>query len=154
MNEIDLDDFEKKLLNKAAKDKIERVCVGALIETKSGILIVKRKENETFWPGLWEIPAGDIKIGEKLRDALEREVREETGQKIIEIEKYLGHCQYKVESKEERCLIWKIRIKDAQIQLTEHDEYLYIKEIEQLKGKKFGEGMENFLIKYFRQREN
>ncbi len=56
------------------------VGVGAVIIDNGKILLVKRAQP----PGenLWSIPGGVVKLGEKLKEALKREVKEETGLEI------------------------------------------------------------------------
>lgn len=51
------------------------------------VLVVKRTENETSYPGCWEIPGGHVEPGETLRQAAEREAFEETG---LTVEGILG----------------------------------------------------------------
>lgn len=51
--------------------------VGVVVFRKDKILLVKRANQPG--KGLWAIPGGRIKLGETLRQAAEREVREETG---------------------------------------------------------------------------
>jgi len=54
------------------------VAVAALIYNKKGeILLVRRKAEPGR--GLWSIPGGAVEVGEKLLDALKREILEETG---------------------------------------------------------------------------
>jgi len=52
------------------------VCVGAAIFHGDSLLLLRRIP--TF-PGLWELPGGSVEEGEKLEEALRREVQEETG---------------------------------------------------------------------------
>ncbi|WP_309493371.1 NUDIX hydrolase [Candidatus Hecatella orcuttiae] len=54
-----------------------RVGVGALIRCGEQVLLVRRK----FEPGkgLWSIPGGLVELGERLEEAVRREVKEETG---------------------------------------------------------------------------
>lgn len=66
--------------------KIDLV-VSALIEDDGKILLIKRKKNKSF-PGSWGIPTGKVKPGEKLEDALKREVEEETNLRIEVLEPY------------------------------------------------------------------
>jgi len=54
--------------------------VGALIKSKDEIVIVKREKDP--WKGLWSIPGGVLKVGEKLDDAVKREVKEETNLEV------------------------------------------------------------------------
>ena len=56
------------------------VAVGAVILSDDKILLVKRKNPPG--QGLWTIPGGVVELGETLKDALKREVREETGLEI------------------------------------------------------------------------
>jgi 8-oxo-dGTP diphosphatase len=51
--------------------------VGALILRRNSILLVQRGRNPL--KGYWSLPGGLIEPGEKIADALEREVLEETG---------------------------------------------------------------------------
>lgn len=53
------------------------VAVGALVLRDHNILLVKRR-NEPG-KGKWSIPGGTVELGESLRDAVVREVYEETG---------------------------------------------------------------------------
>jgi ADP-ribose pyrophosphatase YjhB (NUDIX family) len=55
------------------------VAVGAVVRNDRGeILLIERTDN-----GLWALPGGAQEIGESVKDAVRREVREETG---IEVE--------------------------------------------------------------------
>jgi ADP-ribose pyrophosphatase len=57
--------------------KAPQVAVGAFVVKDNRILLVNRK----YPPGkgLWAIPGGRVKLGETLQEAVEREVKEETG---------------------------------------------------------------------------
>ncbi len=56
------------------------VAAGAVIEDEMGrVLLVKHKpQREGFWKGKWICPGGRIKPGEAIREAIIREVEEET----------------------------------------------------------------------------
>jgi ADP-ribose pyrophosphatase YjhB (NUDIX family) len=54
--------------------------VGALIKKRDEIVIVKREKDP--WKGFWSIPGGVLNVGEKLDDAVKREVKEETNLEV------------------------------------------------------------------------
>jgi 8-oxo-dGTP pyrophosphatase MutT (NUDIX family) len=62
-------------------------------ETKKGIeyLILKRK---LHWKG-WEFPKGGMKFFETKKHAVKREIKEETGLKILKIKKFDIYGEYK-----------------------------------------------------------
>jgi nucleoside triphosphatase len=63
--------------------KYPEAVVGAVIlNAKNKVLIVR----STKWNSKYIIPGGHIELGEKMKDALIREVKEETGLKIYDIE--------------------------------------------------------------------
>ena len=51
--------------------------VSALVISKNGILLIKRNKEPN--KGLWSIPGGVVEIGETQKDAIIREIAEETG---------------------------------------------------------------------------
>jgi ADP-ribose pyrophosphatase YjhB (NUDIX family) len=51
--------------------------VGAIVVDKGALLLIKRDREPAR--GQWSLPGGRVEIGETLREALVREVREETG---------------------------------------------------------------------------
>jgi len=61
------------------------VAVAALIYNKRGEILLVRRRAEPG-KGLWSIPGGAVETGEKLIDALKREVLEETGLDIKPID--------------------------------------------------------------------
>ena len=54
-----------------------QVAVGAVVFRENRVLLVKR--NQPPGKGFWAIPGGRLELGETLKEAAEREVREETG---------------------------------------------------------------------------
>ena len=57
--------------------------VGALIFNRQGKLFLMRSHK---WKGKWVVPGGHIELGERMEDALRREVKEETNLDIRDIE--------------------------------------------------------------------
>jgi 8-oxo-dGTP diphosphatase len=56
-------------------------CVGAVIRDSEGRLVVVRRGRPPS-KGLWSLPGGRVEPGESPRDAVRREVREETGLRV------------------------------------------------------------------------
>jgi len=56
------------------------VGVGAVI-VRDGLVLIVRRANPPM-QGEWSIPGGALDLGEKLRDGVAREVREETGLEV------------------------------------------------------------------------
>ena len=58
------------------------VAVAVLRNTEGKILLSRRRKG-THLAGLWEFPGGKLEAGESLSDALQREIREELGIRIL-----------------------------------------------------------------------
>jgi 8-oxo-dGTP diphosphatase len=63
------------------------VAVGAIVLDRGAILLVRRERDPSR--GLWSLPGGRVERGESLREAVIREVREETGIDV-EVEGLVG----------------------------------------------------------------
>lgn len=57
----------------------QRIVNGGFIVHQGKFLIVKRADNDSFLPGIWEIPGGKLEPGEDPLDGARREVKEEAG---------------------------------------------------------------------------
>ncbi|NEE45902.1 NUDIX hydrolase, partial [Streptomyces sp. SID8455] len=73
------DPLTESLLAEARRDGIEKYVVGALITDEDSRVLLLRRRGDDFLGGLWELPSGGVGPGERLVDALCREVLEETG---------------------------------------------------------------------------
>lgn len=65
------------------------VVAGILRDTDGRVLITQRLEAGPF-EGLWEFPGGKIGDGEAPRDALARELLEEIGIELAEVEEFMN----------------------------------------------------------------
>jgi 8-oxo-dGTP diphosphatase len=69
------------------------VAIGAIVIDKGSILLVKRNTEPAR--GQWSLPGGRVELGETLREALVREVREETGIDV-DIDGLIGTAEWVV----------------------------------------------------------
>lgn len=67
------------------------VAITAVIKNKQGnkVLVAKRGANEVAYPGKWAFPGGKLEQGERIIDALKREVLEEVGLEIEDKKRFL-----------------------------------------------------------------
>ena len=55
-----------------------RVAVHGLIKKDNKFLVTKRPFDDDYMPDVWDLPGGTIKFQENIKDALVREIKEET----------------------------------------------------------------------------
>lgn len=55
-------------------------CVGAVVVSDEALLLIRREREPAR--GQWSVPGGRVEWGETLREAVEREVAEETGLEV------------------------------------------------------------------------
>lgn len=81
------------LIVEARRDFVERIVVAAVVVCRERVLLLRRSEKD-FMPGMMELPSGEVEKQETVEQALIREVLEETGMSILAIERYLGAFDY------------------------------------------------------------
>lgn len=59
--------------------KIEVVAKTIIFNADDQLLVLKRHDNDEHRPGLWDLPGGQVDLGEAPNDGAIREAREETG---------------------------------------------------------------------------
>ncbi|PIW36504.1 MAG: DNA mismatch repair protein MutT [Candidatus Kerfeldbacteria bacterium CG15_BIG_FIL_POST_REV_8_21_14_020_45_12] len=73
---------------------LPRVAAGALILNNVGeVLLLLRSKNCRNDQGLWSLPGGKLEFGERLTDAVRREVKEEVDLELIKI-KQIGYVDH------------------------------------------------------------
>jgi len=125
---------------------------GVILNPTKEILIVRRAKSPG--KGLWSLPGGAVKIGEKLHNALIREIKEECNISI-KIEKFLGafdriffdenqNVQYHYVVLDYLC-----HTKDTEIQpASDIDDYIWISS-ETISEYSYTPGVKDFLIDGF-----
>jgi len=63
----------------AIVSRVVEACVFKIAHDGPKYLLLKRSENDTIYPGMWQLVTGSMKEGERAVDAALREFREETG---------------------------------------------------------------------------
>lgn len=61
------------------------IVVGVIQNEKDEYLICRKPLTRGVFPGQWALPGGGIEPGERMQDALRREIREEVGLEVAEI---------------------------------------------------------------------
>ena len=69
----------------ATRATILRTAVSAIVTDRDGRILLQRRSDN----GRWGVPGGGVEIGETVRDAVVREVREETGLSV-EVVRLIG----------------------------------------------------------------
>ncbi|AKB23913.1 GDP-mannose mannosyl hydrolase [Methanosarcina sp. MTP4] len=102
------------------------ISVYALIRNEKGeYLLLKRSENSRTNPGKWDLPGGKVDRGETLKEAVAREVQEETG---ISINPggIAGEVTFELPAKKVIAIVYDGGFNMADVQLSyEHMEYTW-----------------------------
>jgi nucleoside triphosphatase len=67
-------------------DKWRVIAVGVIQNADDEFLICRKPVNRGVFPGQWALPGGGIEPGERMDDALRREIREEVGIEVTDIQ--------------------------------------------------------------------
>ena len=122
------EDQIRSLQRDIQRDGIQKVVVGAVICRDGLVLLLKRRAGD-FMDGLVELPSGTVDGGEAILDALKKEVREETGLEIDDIDSFIGTFDYTSGSgKRTRQLNFLMHVDKREIRLNpeEHTESYWL----------------------------
>jgi 8-oxo-dGTP diphosphatase len=110
----------QELVAAAAQDGIEAAVVGIVVTQGDAVLLLKRRPDD-YLPNMWEVPGGHLEAGETVRDAVVRELQEETGLRVLEVGDLVSHFDY--DGEEGRTREWNFRViwrADGPIRHPEH----------------------------------
>ncbi len=121
-----LTNFEASLRKKANEDGIDKIVVGAVVEYKGKVLLLKRVESE-FYGGIHELPSGNVEEGETLFDTLIREIKEETNLEVEKIKGYIDYFDYlSRKGKKKRQFNFVVEAKGTIKLSEEHSDYVLL----------------------------
>jgi 8-oxo-dGTP diphosphatase len=121
-----MNELLEQLKNKAQEDDIQKIVAGAVIILDNKILLLERANGE-FKEGLIELPSGGVNDNETIIQGLIREVKEETGLKVISVTDYLGYFDYLSKSgRKTRQFNFKVITEPGEIKINpiEHSRFL------------------------------
>lgn len=113
--------------------QVQQTSVGALIQDNKGaFLVVKRADNDDFYPGFWELPGGGVDYGELPQESLKREIQEECGLAVevlypLVVNTYTMPVEKDEVQRIEITFLCKSENEDQEVVLSnEHSEYRWI----------------------------
>jgi 8-oxo-dGTP diphosphatase len=99
---------------------------GVVRRADGAVLLIRRSPGSKVDPGLWELPGGKMDFGERLADALVREVREETGLTVAGVRPiHVSH--FTKEPFWVTCVTFQCASFEGEVRLSrEHDDYAWV----------------------------
>ena len=105
-----------------------KVAAHGLIKKDDKYLVTKRPPNDDYMPNFWDTPGGTIDFGEKVFDALTREIREETNLTVKIGNIIFCHSHLSGEERHQFTLVYECEYIDGDIKLypEEHSEFKWV----------------------------
>lgn len=120
--------FYDLLIEKGKEEGIIKNVVGAIVLNENNEVLIMSRKADDFMGGIDELPSGNMESGEKVCDALVREVKEETNLDIESVTSYINSFDYISGSgKKARQFNFAVTVKSTDdVKLTEHDSYKWM----------------------------
>ncbi|MBF8984096.1 (deoxy)nucleoside triphosphate pyrophosphohydrolase [Lutibacter sp. B2] len=99
--------------------------VAAILQNHKGEILIARRKKGKVLEGYWEFPGGKIEKGESSEQSLVRELKEEMNIEI-EVSEYVGENIHRYENQTIRLLAFKGEIVSGEIELVDHDKYVWV----------------------------
>ncbi|RJQ79988.1 NUDIX domain-containing protein [Pseudonocardiaceae bacterium YIM PH 21723] len=117
----------EQLTTDARNDGVEQLVVGAIVRDEDNVLLLKRPADD-FMGGIFELPSGKVEGDEGLVPAVLREVEEETGLIVTDIDFHVGNFDYTSGSgKKSRQFNFAVSVAEiTDIKLSEHDTHVWV----------------------------
>lgn len=118
-------DFYSYLIEQAKKDGVQKLVAGGIVLNDQRAILVMTRKLDDFLGGIDELPSGHLENNETIVQALQREIKEETGMDILRIESYLNYFDYFSQSGKKTRQFNFVIIPTAcsRVVLTEHTAY-------------------------------
>ena len=128
-----------------------KVAAHGLIKKNNKYLVTKRPFDDDYMPNFWDTPGGTIEFGEKIIDALNREIKEETDLNVKVGNVIFCHNHLSGKERHQFELVYSCDYIGGEIKLDpkEHQEYRWVtlKEMESLPKIAFLEKLVEYLQK-------
>lgn len=127
VNQLELEALQKQ----SQKDGYDLIVCCLIVNPQGQIFVQKRKADRDRLPNCWDLVGGHVEADETILQALQREIKEETGWELDTIKNYLGFFDWQIDGRKKRDLHFIVTVKDYQNLQLETDkvsEYLWIDE--------------------------
>ncbi len=99
----------------------------AIWDENNRCLLLKRSSSSRHFPGQWEWPGGKCGAGKKAQEALQREVREETGM-LIDVTRDIGTYLQEIDGKSFPQICFDVRLVGGELCLSpEHEDSAWVR---------------------------